>query len=349
MRKTYSQYIVFLLVLMLIGCTQNTPMEASPTSVSPSTSTRNAQAATSTAAEVQIATASLAPLPSGGSEMFFQGSIALIGPTRSEDNIRILNLENDTEQSVTGMGYGSLAWSPDGQWIAFDGGKPLSQQTDIYMIRPDSSQLKRLTNSPQGKSDLDWSPDGKSLVYTYDNHIQPSDLALISIENNSSVLLTATEGYESHPTWSPDGRQIAYLFAESNNSPLELWTMDSDGKNSKRLIDHPISFSRIGWSPDGKWIAFVSGETSKDCGNIYVVQSNGDELTQLTHLSGCATSLVWSPDGKSIAFIGRNRTSRKGWQVYIMDNKGKNIAAITDEAELSIYDIDWTQSSSSKK
>ena len=342
-KKFYSQYVVFLLLFTLIGCAENTTMVALQTPISLSTSTPTEQAVISTSPAISTQTPILIPSASASPQLIFQGRIALIGPTRTDKSIRILDLENGNEQGVTGMGYGSLSWSSDSQWIAFNGGKSLSQQTDIYIIRPDGSDLKQLTNSSQGKSDLDWSPDGKSLVYTYDDHVQPSDLAVISVDHNTSLLLTTTKGYESHPAWSPDGKQIAYLYADHMNSPLELWIMDSDGKHSKLLVDYPIAFSRMSWSPDGKWIAFVSGETSEDCGDIYIVRSNGSDLTQLTNLFNCATTLVWSPDGENIAFIARDRTDRKGWQIHIMNVTSENVVAITQESELSIYDIDWTK------
>lgn len=343
MKIIISPYTVFLFLLILIGCTENTAIMPSTAPVLISTSMLPEEDITSSPDNFQVPTAIITSSPSTSFELVIKGRIALIGPSRSESSIRVIELENDSENGVTGMGHGSLSWSPDGQWIAFDGGEPLSQQTDIFIIRPNGSDLKQLTNNLIGESHLDWSPNGKSLVFTYDNHVQPTDLALINVENNSLTLITNTEGYESHPSWSPDSNQIAYLYADNNNSPLELWIMDSDGKNSRRVIDHPIAFGRLSWSPDGEYIAFISGDISEDCGEIYMVRPNGSDLSRLTNLSNCATGLIWSPDGKYIAFISRNLTTTSDWQIHIINIEDGSVALITKNSDLPINDIDWAQ------
>lgn len=333
-----------LLLSSLIGCAERATTNQVPSSTSFPTSTK---AVKNIDTPIVNSTQRTTLIPSPTSQAIFRGEIAISGHHRVHSSIRLLNLENGAIQSVSGMGSGSISWSPDGQWIAFEGGIPGTQRSDIFLIKLEKNEIKRLTNSSQGETDLNWSPDGRFIVYTYNNHSEPSNLALINIDNGETSLLTATKGYEHHPVWSPDGRQIAYLYFE-NTLPSELWVMDIDSRNSNTLIETPIAFSKIDWSPDGEWIVFISAENTNDCGDIFIVRSDGSDLSRLTNLPGCATDVIWSPDGEYLAFVGRNKSIMKGWQIYVIDATGKNIVAVTGEEELSINDIDWSLTTFSK-
>jgi Tol biopolymer transport system component len=249
------------------------------------------------------------------------------------------------------MAGSSITWSPDGQWIAFAGGIPETQRLDIFIIKPDGTGLKRMTNSSQGEAGLSWSPNGKFIMYSYTSSTSTfpeSDLALLDVDKAQTYLLTSTKGSEHRPTWSPDGKQIAYLF-DQGNSPSELWVMDFETKSTERiLVDVPVSNRKIDWSPDGQWIAFISPGISDYCGDIYVVRPDGSNTTRLTNLTGCATVVIWSPDGKYLAFVGKDKPMSQGWRIYIMDVESKNIIPVTDEEELRIDDIDWTIATGSK-
>lgn len=295
----------------------------------------------------------LTPIPDASAtpEMSPSGTIAMVGAHRTHLSLRLLNLATGVIQDVTGMADSSFTWSPDGQWIAFAGGIPETQRLDIFIIKPDGTGLKRMTNSSHGEAGLSWSPNGKSIVYSYSSSTSTfpeSDLALLDVDKAQTYLLTSTKGSEHRPTWSPDGRQIAYLF-DQENSPNELWVMDFDAKSTERIfVDIPISARKIDWSPDGQWIAFISPSISDHCGDIYIVRPDGSNTTRLTKLTGCATVVTWSPDGRYLAFVGKDKPTSQGWRIYVMDVESRNIVPIIDEEELRIDDIDWSNISLSK-
>ncbi len=295
----------------------------------------------------------LTPIPDASAtpEMNPSGTIAMVGAHRTHLSLRLLNLENGAIQDVTGMADSSLTWSPDGQWIAFTGGISETQRGDIFIIKPDSNELKRMTNSIYGEGHLSWSPNGKFVVYSYfssTSAFPESDLALLDVDKEQTYLLTSTRGSEYRPTWSPDGKHIAYLFNQGN-TPSELWVMDIETKSTEHiLVDVPISERKIDWSPDGQWIAFISPGVSDYCGDIFVVRPDGSEQERMTNLTGCATVVTWSPDGKYLAFVGKDKIVSQGWRIYIMGAESKNIIPVTDEEELRIDDIDWSNISLSK-
>lgn len=337
------------LIIVFISTACSTQITAKPSSATAIVSTELIPTLTVTITSTQpivpTTTQSPTPLPT------LQGTIAFTNVSRVYDSIALLDLDNEKIQNVTGMGSYSLSWSPDGQWIAFNGGIPLtqsnstpSQNIDIFIIKPDGTEVKRFTNSFQGKYDVNWSPDKEFIVYTYDNHTGPSDLALIDIAHEKTFLLTSTNQYESHPSWAPNGKNIAYLSSQIANSKNELWLIDADEKNPKMVIDIPIIFGRIDWSPDGEWIGFTSGNKS-DCGNVYIIKPDGSKLTQLTNETSCAVNITWSPDGKYLAFTEKSNSasSSDNWesQIDIIDINGQYIKTFTIKNVWRINDLDW--------
>jgi TolB protein len=269
-----------------------------------------------------------------------RGEIVIVGLSKENYKVRVFDFDTEELKNISNMGDTSVAWSPDGQWIAFTGGVPGTQNRDIFMISREGEMLMRLTNSPQGESDLSWSPDGKSIVYTYNNHLEASNLALVFVVSGEIQLLTATQGYEHHPVWSPDGTKIAYLYSE-NDTPNQLWVMDFENRESSRILEIPIAFSKISWSPDGNLIAFITPDKDHNCGYINMVKSDGSGQQQLTNLTGCATSVVWSPDGNYLAYIGTDNSQQPSWQVYVVDTEGNQVISVGKKEDLVIYDLDW--------
>ena len=79
-----------------------------------------------------------------------------------------------------------------------------------------------------------------------------------------------------HPTWSPDGKRIAFIAGKNPGDDAQIYVMDVDGRNRKRLTRDFVHKRLPSWSPDGKRIAYVGDNV------IWVVDSDGDNPRQLT-------------------------------------------------------------------
>ena len=126
--------------------------------------------------------------------------------------------------------------------------------------------------------------------------------------------------------------QIAFTSGRDGNA--EIYVMDADGKNQRRLTHHPADDGWPSWSPDGKKIAFSSYRNGGNI-QIFVMDSDGQNPIRLTDEANDKNP-AWSPDGRKIAFDGYGEEGLPGavWtiQIYVMDSDGKNRKRLTNGA-----------------
>lgn len=154
-----------------------------------------------------------------------------------------------------------------------------------------------------------------------------SELWLMQQDTRSTLLHADPYNYISFARFSPDGNQIAFIKIPDSQTPFtvgELWVMDADGSNARKLADADAGHGyAANWSPDGTRIAFVVRENPEDetanqssealISNIYMIevesaassasQAKGGKLTQITRFeNGRAETPHWAPDGNTLAF-----------------------------------------------
>ena len=95
------------------------------------------------------------------------------------------------------------------------------------------------------------SPDGKTVVFTYENDLWQTD-----INEGRAYRLTAMEGIESHPRFSPDGQWLA--FSSTRNGSADVFVMPVEGGQIEQLTWHDGNDYVESWAWDSESIYFTS-------------------------------------------------------------------------------------------
>ncbi|HCK66041.1 MAG TPA: hypothetical protein DHW49_07225 [Anaerolineae bacterium] len=160
--------------------------------------------------------------------------------------------------------------SPNGEWIVFT-----KNGDGLWLIRPDGSGLKRLTN----RDDIDpsWSPDG-SMISFASSRAGARQLFVMNADGSNIQQVTNLNNMGGRNTWSPDGTKLAFYRGEFGNR--NIFVINIDGTGLERLTDGGDNLGPS-WSPDGNWIAFTSFRDGNN--EIYVIHPDGTGLTRITN------------------------------------------------------------------
>jgi Tol biopolymer transport system component len=115
------------------------------------------------------------------------------------------------------------------------------------------------------------------------------------------------------------------VFQSNRDGNFEIYTMNLDGSDQRRVTRSPSNDFSPCWSPDGQWIAFASDRSRN--WEIYTVRSDGSDLHTLTHGEGSNTAPSWTPDGNQILFVS-TRDAIYG-EIYRMNTDGRRVERIT--------------------
>ena len=126
---------------------------------------------------------------------------------------------------------GSPKWSPDGRFIAFD--SRAEGRANIYMVRPDGGQLRRVNTGVSDSSMPIWSIDGKWLYFA--GNVDGADrIFKVPVEGGGATQITKGEG--TSPRVSSDGRRIYYT---KSVREVEIWSVSTGGGDERRLSGLP--------------------------------------------------------------------------------------------------------------
>jgi len=233
----------------------------------------------------------------------------------------------------------SPRWSRDGKFFVFASNReaPASAatQNQLYMMRPDGGEARRITDAKDGVGAFAFSRDGKWLAFSAgkDDEQQIWTIAIDKIETDGPIQLTKHATPVSSWQFSFDSRRIYFLspdvFDKANKErkekkfdvrirneepPMnELWAFDLDSKKESRLTaGDGYSVSGITLSRDSKWIGFEGQAKDRylrtiteasDYADLYLLEVSSGKIERLTNNHDINESaLSFSPDSSMIAF-----------------------------------------------
>ncbi|KXK19858.1 MAG: WD40 domain-containing protein, partial [Chloroflexi bacterium OLB15] len=106
-----------------------------------------------------------------------------------------------------------------------------------------------------------------------------------------AMFYSAAQALDRHPA----EEQIA--FYSFRDADLEIYVMNADGSNVRRLTNTAGEDSQPAWSPDSTQIAFMSDRDGNR--EIYVMNADGSNVRRLTYDEAWDRTPAWSPDGSA--------------------------------------------------
>jgi len=140
-------------------------------------------------------------------------------------------------------------WSPDGKLILFASDKNGTNQ--LYTVRPDGENLKKITNLPAIRGRSDWSSDGQYIV-TYSGEPWHRELYIMNADGSNVHQLTPSGGNSQGPSFSPDGKWVAftaYFDHPNEDNGCEIYIIRIDGTDLRRLTNNDYCDYQPRWGP----------------------------------------------------------------------------------------------------
>ncbi|MCK4392154.1 PD40 domain-containing protein [Candidatus Bipolaricaulota bacterium] len=147
-------------------------------------------------------------------------------------------------------------------------------------------------------------------------------------ENLQNLTNTRVDG---QPTWSPDGREIAFTSLREGVLKRQLYVMNADGSNVRRLTTLDRHVGSPTWSPDGGKIAFIADF------NVYVVNRDGTSIQNLAP----GYDLTWAPEGRKIAFKS-NKLSSGLTDIWCINVDGTGLQNLTNDPGAYDFVPSWS-------
>ena len=259
----------------------------------------------------------------------------------------------------------SPAWSRDGRFFAFlsnrDAPDSASSRNQLYFMRPDGGEARRVTDAKDGVSDFAFSRDGKWVVFRAgkSGEEQLYRLPVEGIDSATAEPLTKQVAGVGAWRWAPDSKRIYFAAPDSldaddklrrekkftvnirnQETPLSsLWALDLDPHAPRRLTeDATISVGAFTIADDGRWIGFTGQSANRYERNItqqglyadlFLLETGSGHIERLTkNVEVGEGGPYFSPDGRWVAF-----TAPDDMEKYSMSNGRVYLRAVADRGK----------------
>ena len=253
--------------------------------------------------------------------------------------------EQRVAQLVSSFRLPSLAWSPDGAWLAVTERERSEDNESLFLVSARTGEKRRLTEPPHGFSGdfmPAFSPDGRAIVFARLSGWSASEIYLLPLSGDrpagAARALTREGRWAISPVWTRDGRSIVYLSGDSGGR-REVWKLavfaageperiaELDGDAFQLSLGAHLVYSR------------ETGDTNIWRANIETSQSQPTGADMLIASTRHDWQPRYSPDGKRIAFGSTRSGARELW---IADADGANAVQVTSLAGPHVGFMNWS-------
>jgi Tol biopolymer transport system component len=207
-------------------------------------------------------------------------------------------------------------------------------------MNADGTEQEQVTHDLYVEGSASWSPDGKQIISQASiNGISTVVRLTIGPDNKptDAVQLTADVKADSVlPVWSPDGKQVAFQ-SKRDGAQYQVFVMDADGNNKRRVSDGNGYAGQPAWSDDGKSIAYISGQDASEgtSRELYTVAASGENPHKITDLSATLGTPMWSPNSATIAFL--QIVGQQDNRLMIVSADGSNVRTLAQNGAIKYH------------
>ena len=189
------------------------------------------------------------------------------------------------------------------------------------------------------KAELEFRASGKQRRYSWD-YDDTFEIYSAKQDGTDLVNLTISPGYDAEGAFSPDGQQIVFCslraaFPLENLSPEQraryekdpswfgdIYIMNADGSNVRRLTDAPGYDGGPFFSPDGQRIVWRHFEENGVIADIWTMKTDGSDKRRITDFKSMSWAPFYHPSGKYIIFTS-NKFGFENFELFIVDVDGE--------------------------
>lgn len=274
------------------------------------------------------------------------------------DGSGVRQLTHNEETDATNAEDDDPAWSPDGRKIAFmstrDHPSGGVESEEIYVMNADGTDETRLTKNRSPDLGPRWTSGSEIEFTSCSEGLVGCELVTVNLDGSDRRTADVAEELFFGYAVSPDGSKIAFTHAEGGivgafeGRNTDVYVMDVDGGNRKRLTESEARDTGAAWSPDGDLLVFTSDRDKNgsclwhDCvgynPEIYVMRADGSHERRLTKDPGDDGVPEWSPDGTRLLFSAFR--DGNDYELYVMNADGTCVTQLTRNSAWD-WSADW--------
>ncbi len=200
---------------------------------------------------------------------------------------------------------------------------------ELWSVKHDGTNMKRLTATSQDEHSPAVSPDGKEIVYVN----QDRELWIMKIDGTGNAKIPMPDGIYAQPAWLPNGQGIAFVkYGVIPRDTSEIWIVQrgssGEWQEPERISSYPPMRLYPSFSPDGSKLAyseFERDEYQNVIEEVGILDLSKGSFEKITSEGADSFEPAWSPTGQQIAYTSDRGGNYDIWVMSLTDGMHRQL------------------------